>query len=156
MVRVETYIKDEDNFILVDEFDGQIKEPMYVEGAITLQVDEKFILTLDLWDDVNHLWGYITEGFEELIKKNEWMTNFPDQPIRLTLRTDKEHNRIEIEATPSKGLIKATAPFDEFLTVMSKAGEKFFLRMMQIVPEDRDLYQSLLYRLRGATLTLNQ
>ncbi len=156
MIRVETYIKDKDSFILVDEYDGHIKEPMYVEGAITLQVDEKFILTLDLWDDVNHLWGYITGGFEELIKKNEWTTHFPDQPIRLTLRINRGHNRIEIEATPSEGLVKATAPLDEFLTVMNKAGEKFFLRMIQILPQDQDLYQSLLYRLRGAILTLSQ
>lgn len=149
MVKVETLIKSGDKFISVDIFDGYILEPDYVEGAIILQINNKEILTKELWDDVNHLWGYIVYGFEDLLKYSKWKTGFPDQPIDLALYIDEKRNYCEIElyipqcdfTETKKEVRKASAPLNEFLTAMSEAGQKFFLRMAEIVPEKRAVYE---------------
>jgi len=136
MIKVDTYIKDDNKFVPIEQYTGTVPDPMYVEGAIYLKINEREILTLDLWDDVNWLWGYIVTGFEDLLEQSEWTTSFPDQPIDLTFRLYKNRNRIEIEVTPSKGLVKAVAPLNEFLTAMNDAGQKYFTRISEIGGED--------------------
>ena len=136
MIKVDTYIKDDNKFVPIEQYTGTVPDPMYVEGAIYLKINEREILTLDLWDDVNWLWGYIVTGFEDLSEQSEWTTSFPDQPIDLTFRLYKNRNRIEIEVTPSKGLVKAVAPLNEFLTAMNDAGQKYFTRISEIGGED--------------------
>ncbi len=144
MVKVETYIKDKNEFILINQYKGTVPSADYVEGAIYLKVNEKEILTLDLWDDVNWLWGYIVTGFEDLVEQSEWTTSFPDQPIDLTFRINKNLGKVEIEVhIPQSDFTitkeqtrKSTTNLDEFLSKMNEAGQDFYLRISEIGGED--------------------
>lgn len=161
MIKVDTYIKEKNEFISINHYSGTVSDPMYVEGAIYLKVDEKEVLTLDLWDDVNWLWGYIVTGLEDLIEQSEWTTGFPDQPIDLTFRIDKYRKRMEIELHIPKSeytgnhpeIRKATANLDEFLTVVNDAGQNYFARISQIGGEDGNREAN---RLRDAVQALQQ
>jgi len=144
MIKVDTYIKDDNKFVPIEQYTGTVPDPMYVEGAIYLKINEREILTLDLWDDVNWLWGYIVTGFEDLSEQSEWTTSFPDQPIDLTFRFDKKRNKAEVnlyipqcDFTETKQETRQTiAPLDEFLTAMNNAGQKYFTRISEIGGED--------------------
>lgn len=140
MIKVQNYIKDGDNFIPIEEFEGKVPDPEYVDSAIELVINGTPIITCREWDNMDDLWSYIANGFEELVEKSEWTTEFPDQSIELTFRLNKLLNQIEVESTPSRGKVKAKTSLYEFLAAMSEAGQNFFLRMAKIVPEKQDVY----------------
>lgn len=145
MVKVETYLKTDDEFIPLAEFAEHISDPVYIEGAIELEMNGVKALTLELWDDVNQLWLYIAQGLIEITRQQEWSTGFPDQPITLTFRTDVRRQRITVEVfIPADKIFThvdrsacASASYDEFITAMSEAAQKFFRRMAELVPEER-------------------
>ncbi|MGP2438629.1 hypothetical protein [Streptomyces sp. JW3] len=58
----------------------------YIDGAIDLFVHGVPILDRELWDYVDQLWAYILNMIEELRKRDEVHTFFPDQPIKLTFK----------------------------------------------------------------------
>ncbi len=154
MIKVKNYIKDGDKFIPIEEFNGTVPDPEYIDSAMELIINGIPIITCQEWDYIVPLWAYIANGFEELAEKSEWTTGFPDQPINLTFRLDRKNNQIEIESTPSRGRIRAKAKLDEFLTVMSEAGQKFFLRMAEILPEERQGYEYEARRMRDVVAAL--
>ncbi|MEJ7713449.1 MAG: hypothetical protein WKF84_27300 [Pyrinomonadaceae bacterium] len=137
MVKVESYLKVGDTFVLISEFEGRVPDPMYVEGAIELEMNGVKVLSLELWDDINYLWPYVAGGLLEITKEQEWSTDFPDQPITLTFRTDARRQRIFVEVDPSRGVVKTSASYDEFMTAMSEAAQEFFRRMAELIPEER-------------------
>jgi len=154
MIKVKNYIKDGDRFIPVEEFNGTLPDPEYIDSAMELIINGIPIITCQEWDYMDDLWSYITNGFEELAEKSEWKTYFPDQPIELIFRLDKNNNKIEVESTPSRGRIRAKAKLDEFLTAMSEAGQSFFLRMAEILPDEREDYEYEARRLRETVAAL--
>lgn len=159
MIKIKNYIKDGDAFIPIDEFNGKVPDPEYIDSAMELIINGVPVITRAEWDYMIPLWAYIANGFEELAEKpekSEWRTYFPDQPIELTFRLDRKNNKIEVESTPSRGKIKAKANLDEFLTVASEAGQKFFLRMAEIIPEERAEYENDARRMQDTATKLKQ
>jgi hypothetical protein len=145
MIKVETYIKVNDEFVPLANFAGDVPEPDYVEGAIELEINGIKVLTLELWDDVNWLWPYISQGLIEINTQQQWSTYFPDQPIKLTFTTDELRRRITVSVflpadkvfdKPEQHL-KASASYEEFRTAMSEAAQEFFRRMAELIPEER-------------------
>lgn len=83
-------------------------------------------------------------------------TYFPNQPVRLTFSADAQRERVEVTVSPAKGLIKATASYNEFIRAMSEAGQTFFSCCMKIAPNDQKLYENLTLKLRGVVATLEK
>ncbi len=162
MIKVKNYIKDSDNFIPVEEFDGTVPDPEYIDSAMELIINGTPVITRAEWDYMVPLWAYIANGFEELAEKSEWTTGFPDQSIDLTFRVDRQRNKIDVKVfIPKSDLLNlpqetrsAVTDFDEFLTVMSEAGQKFFLRMAEILPEERQGYEYEARRMRDVVAAL--
>lgn len=156
MVNVESYIKVGDDFVPLGEFVGHIPDPMYIEGAIELEVNGAKIMTRELWDDVNWLWSYIANGVKELSERHYWETHFPDQPIKLSLTADKSKQFVKIEITiPKREQIKASANYYEFVTALCEAGRDFCHRMTEIVPNhssefsrDKQKFEAMLNHVR--------
>lgn len=164
MINVESYIKDENEFVIIDNYTGSVPDPDYIDSAIELEINGVNLITRAESDYMVPLWAYIANGFEELSDKSEWKTYFPDQPIRLTLKRDEQNRNIEIEVnipesrfvTASPETRRAVAPYKEFLKVMSEAGQKFFRRMAEIVPEERADYEREADRMRDAVQALQR
>lgn len=159
MIKIKNYIKDGDKFIPIEEFNGTVPDPEYVDSAMELIINGIPIITRAEWDYMIPLWAYIANGFEELAEKpeqSEWTTSFPDQPIDLTFRLDRKNNKIEVESTPSRGKIKAKTNLNEFLAATSEAGERFFLKMAEIMPEERAEYEDDARRMRDTAAKLKQ
>lgn len=149
MIRVESYLLVDKQFIPVESFTGRVPDPHYIEGAIQLEINGVMVLTLELYDYVDQLWSYVANGLIKLTTQQSWKTYFPDQPIELSFRTDERRQRVTVEATPSKGRVTASASYDEFMTVMSEAGQQFFRRMIELVPENRTANELVLRDLQS-------
>ena len=162
MIKVKNYIKDGDRFIPVEEFNGTLPDPEYIDSAMELIINGIPIITCQEWDYMVPLWAYIANGFEELAEKSEWKTYFPDQSIELIFRVDKQRNEIEVKAfIPKSDMLNlpeerrsAVINSGEFLTAMSEAGQSFFLRMAEILPDEREDYEYEARRLRETVAAL--
>lgn len=84
MVEVETYIKLNDNFIKLSEFNNILpEEDNYVDGAIVLNVNGKEVLTFQHYDYIFLLWGFIVDGISKTNLIDEAIIGFPDQPSEI-------------------------------------------------------------------------
>ena len=94
MVTVETYIKHRNCFIKIEpdtdiEF---ITDVCYLEGAIVIKYYTQEIMGLKQYDLINHLWSYFIDAIDELIEgKRETSFWFPDQPLNVILRNEKNN-----------------------------------------------------------------
>lgn len=149
MIRVASYLLIDEQFVLVEDFNGQIPDPDYIDGAIELNINGVDVLTKEMYDYVDQLWSYIAQGLVEIEKTGTWETLFPDQPTELSFHADEKRRRVRIEATPSKGRVVASADYDEFMLEMSKAGQLFFSRMMELVPENKEVDLKQMERLQS-------
>src|SRR5947208_1561419 len=62
----------------------------YIEGAIVIEYDGKFILDFIMWDLVDQLWTYLIRMIEDTLNTGCAETYFPDQPIKLEMRKISE------------------------------------------------------------------
>lgn len=147
MLKVNSYIKDKDNFIPVSIFDGKIFAPRYIEGAIEIKYQNKIILPTEAWDYVDTLWSYFVNGLEEVITGNEFETYFPDQPIQIMFKPDSNLQNISIEVGEPINQ-KANVKYDEFCCVMLKEAKIFFQRMNILLPNNQVSYSQELEDLR--------
>ena len=94
MVTVETYIKHMDCFVKIEP-DTDIElvtDVFYVEGAIVIKYYTQEIMGLEQWDLINYLWSYFIDAIDELIEgKRETSFWFPDQPLNVILRNEKNN-----------------------------------------------------------------
>lgn len=142
MIRVASYLLIDEQFVPIEQFTGQVPDPNYVDGAIELNVNGVDVLTKDFYDYVDQLWSYIAQGLVEVAKTGTWKTYFPDQPTELSFRADSKRQRITIEVIPSRGRIVASADYDEFMSAMCEAGERFFRKMIKLLPQHQKMYEN--------------
>lgn len=96
-------------------------------GAITLKYFEQSLLDVTLWDLVDQLWAYILNVIESLLNTGEGKTYFPDQPIKLYLKSVSEDLVLyEIETDE---LIKVVLPKNEFIQTLLDGADVFFRNM---------------------------
>lgn len=99
----------------------------YLNGAITLEYYEQTLLDVTLWDLVDQLWAYILNVIESLLNTGEGETYFPDQPVKLRLKSiSGDLVLYEIEATDH---IKVAVPKNELITTLLEGADGFFKDM---------------------------
>lgn len=99
----------------------------YLNGAITLKYFEHSLLDVTLWDLVDQLWAYILNVIENLIHSGEGETYFPDQPVKLRLKSIPGDNVLyEIEANDH---YKVVLPKNELIEALLDGAEEFFKSM---------------------------
>ncbi|MGG1650007.1 hypothetical protein [Paenibacillus sp. NRS-1780] len=99
----------------------------YLNGAITLTYCEQTLLDVTLWDLVDQLWAYILNVVESLLTTGEGETYFPDQPVKLHLKSiSVDLVLYEIEANEH---IKVALPKNEFIQTILEGADDFFKNM---------------------------
>lgn len=58
----------------------------YIDGVIYLEFNENVIMDYTYWDDINDLWHYLINTFEELCQTNISSFSFPSQPIVVSIK----------------------------------------------------------------------
>lgn len=156
MVIVKSFLKSGSNLVPVEEFAGPIADDAYIEGAIELSIDHAPILTCELVDYVDQLWGYLTAGLGEVIAGREFSTYYPDMSVQIVLRP--QGGDVTVIVDPHQWNHVATAPLGVLVCAMASAGTMFFDRMRQYVPNNRTRYDRNISRLAtlAASVTLSQ
>ncbi len=54
----------------------------YIDGVLLMQFNGETIMDFTFWDDIEDLWHYFINSFEQLIKQDESSFSFPSQPCR--------------------------------------------------------------------------
>ena len=69
MIIIKTYIKDDnDNFILVQNFNQTVKDSTYMNGAIELTINNVNLITINMWDYIVTLWAYLIQGLHKIYR----------------------------------------------------------------------------------------
>nr|WP_175799877.1 hypothetical protein [Burkholderia anthina] len=123
MISSKTYIKVKKKLVDFHSFDGKIQDPDYIEGAIELSVDGVVLLDRSMWDCVDQLWAYLTEGLMCISRGEGFETYFPDQPIEIKFAV--HGNSVIFSVTVSEA-VKVVVDRFEFISEMRRFAIEFF------------------------------
>ncbi len=110
----------------------------YLDGGIILKYGEQTLLDVTHWDLVDQLWAYILNAIEDLLNNGEGETYFPDQPVKLRLKSISQDLVLyEMEANDR---IKAVLPKNELIRTLLNGAEEFF-KVMEDYFKEKCNYQ---------------
>ncbi len=144
-IHIKSWLKVEQNFVEIENFQSQIEDSDYIYGAIDLIVDDQELLNKAMWDLVDQLWYYLALGLIEISDGNNFSTHFPDQAILMEFK--HVNNNYILISVKAKKLYHGFVEKREFLKCMSQAGIHFFELMEKIVPENVDMYREAIEQL---------
>ena len=150
MIKAETLLKRDGEFVKLAEYTGPLLDQDYVEGAIALEIEGQKLLGIEHWDYVDQLWSYIADGIEEVEAGRAWDTYFPDQPLRLSIAPSRNPDRIDV-AVEGKKVVRASTSRGELLRALKDAGTLFFQRMADLSPDRAASYRASLAKLSRAS-----
>jgi hypothetical protein len=138
MIEISTYFRVSDNFIAMENYTGSFNDIDYIEGAIILSVNNVLVSSLETWDYVDQLWGYIINGLDEIASGQNFFTYFPDQPIGLAFEiVGKEMIKVSTDYDGGKTSVISK---NIFISVLSTKGREFFKKMLVLVPSHKDTW----------------
>lgn len=122
MIDVWTVIRHRRNGRCVElgDWRGALANLNYVEGAIVIRIGSRQLIGPELWDDVNHLWGFAVDALAEVSRGRDATMWWPDQPIGLLMAPIRDCIQLTIRGQ-SICVDKA-----EFIHAMASAAVEFF------------------------------
>ncbi|NHZ60839.1 hypothetical protein [Massilia genomosp. 1] len=136
MFSVKTVLKQGQDFVPIEDWQGKVADSGYVAGALILTLDGTIILDASVWDDINWLWPLIVNGLPDLLDGKDTATGFPDQPITFSVtHVDREWLRLHVFCGGhdyARKKIRKRA----YLGEMTRAAIDFFTRFDAIAPRD--------------------
>lgn len=123
MITAKTYIKIKKKFVEFHDFNGKVQDPDYIEGAIELAVNGFTIIDRSMWDYVDQLWAYLTEGVVCVARGEDFKTFFPDQPIEMSFATQGDD---VIMAVTVHETVRVVIDRSEFISEMKNFAIDFF------------------------------
>ncbi|MGG3065627.1 hypothetical protein ABEO83_04120 [Bacillus glycinifermentans] len=99
----------------------------YLEGAIIIKFNDQILMDVTTWDLVDDLWAYLLNVIENVLNTGYGETYFPDQPLRLSMRSlSNDLLLFELDA-PTQ--VKAAVPKRDFLLALIEGADYFFEKM---------------------------
>lgn len=123
MISSKTYLKIKNEFVDFHAFDGEIQDPNYIEGAIELSVSGVVLLDKSMWDYVDQLWAYLTEGLVCVSRGEGFKVCFPDQPIEIKFYV---RGGSVVFSVAVHEIIKVVVDRSEFVSEMKRFAVEFF------------------------------
>lgn len=141
MITVESYFKINEEFIKIDDYNGDIPEDInHFDGAIVIIANGKPVITLQHWDYVVVFWAFIVGGFSDTLLLKETKVGFPDQPSELRF-IPSLNDRIVIFFNDQK---ITSIDRGELLEAISRGAIKFFSRLIELDANNKELYEKYL------------
>jgi hypothetical protein len=135
MIIVDTLIKIGDTFVPLSKWGGRPHDPEYIEGAIVIRDGKSELLNEEYWDDINYLWPYIANGFQKLVDGEDFVTGFPDQPMKLEIKRGSSGMMDLRVFSGGRTLSSLRTPARPFMLALVKAARAFFSTMNTVAPE---------------------
>ncbi|MDC9591772.1 hypothetical protein PSI23_21455 [Xenorhabdus sp. XENO-10] len=129
-INISTYIKVGDEFIDIFQYEGDIKDIDYIDGALELTINGKPLITKLMWDYIDQIWSYFSKGLSLVYENQEFKCYFPDQPIDVKFIPLKGHKRVCVSISSHiLPEVKTSIEKNEFLIEMRDHAIKFFERL---------------------------
>jgi hypothetical protein len=154
-ISIKSYLCNYDNsYILIEDVEDNEKlaDPKYIEGAIEIKINDKIVLPIEYWDDVDVLWHYIIHHLKEIDEgKDEVTFRFPDHALCiLTFKTNKNHSIINVQFKATKPMTeeiieqnKATVEYKDFMLCVISSCKIFFNKIFLLEPKLEKNYKFL-------------
>ena len=146
-MQIESYIKTNKVFVPVDEFCAPLADPEHIEGAIVLTINDVELITQEMWDYVDQLWEYLVDAVLGAAEGREVTFFFPDQPIEVKVRPVWNGRGIDLEVRRRAVWRRTSTSMQEFTSRLCDAGEKFFRKMRQANPSNKNADEQVLAKL---------
>lgn len=147
MIDVRSYLKSGAKFVDVESFDGNIKDPDYIDGALVLSVNGIELVNVKMWDLIDQLWVYLVDGLELVSQGKEFKTYFPDQAIELCVRPVND-NLVLVSVKIWSSVNQALSSREEFIRALALEAQRFFTAMGRLVPHEQRFYETILQNIR--------
>ncbi|MBV4504915.1 hypothetical protein HU751_008630 [Pseudomonas sp. BW13M1] len=128
---IETYVKTGERFADFFEYEGGFNGQASIEGALVLTIDGTALIDRSMFDYVDDLWSYLSEGLLQVSEGKSFSCFFPDQPIEVKLTPS--NGRLQVSVT-CHSEVSVAVDKDEFVRVMSEHARKFFTWLQAIEP----------------------
>ncbi|MCK4258509.1 MAG: hypothetical protein KAX49_05995 [Halanaerobiales bacterium] len=101
----------------------------YIEGAIYLKYNETILMDFTYWDIIDQLWAYMVNLVDDSLKNQETEFYFPDQPIKLQIKSlSNNFTLLSIESTTKTQI---TLPKYDFYKAILESAKEFFLKTQE-------------------------
>ena len=142
MIEIKTYFRVNNDFIPLEKYFGSFNDIDYIEGAIILSINSILILSLETWDYVDQMWGYLINGLEGIMSGQDYFTYFPDQPIGLSFKLVGDSMvKVRIDYEGGK---TSVIPKNAFVSALCADGYEFFQKMIELVPAHKGTWLNYL------------
>ena len=145
MISINSYLKENGNFIPFQEFQSESLDPFYIEGAIELSVDNKMMINVSMWDYVDQLWAYIIDGVRKVSSGEKFSIYFPDQPIKIEMSPINDtYANLTVDCDHKDSV---TFELRDMINALKKYVLPFFEFLCDLVPENKEMYQEIIHEL---------
>ncbi|MBE3002348.1 hypothetical protein IDM40_27155 [Nocardiopsis sp. HNM0947] len=115
-------------FIPIEDWSSPLRGQIYIEGSMELTIGGKPLLTRDMWDDIDFMWGLLVNTLEELAAQGSSTLRLSG--MRLVLKRVRQDTLSVAVETPIRGGRTAAGVEERnFYAHMISAGEHFFRRL---------------------------
>lgn len=145
MISVKTYIKKNNEFVELHEYKDSIDDLNYIEGALELTINGVALIDKNMWDYIDQLWFYISDGIGCLLDNQSFETYFPDQPIKMKMTPFRNNVIFSVTCNSEEKILINKA---DFISVMTENALDFFDFLRKKDCSFNDNYQEILTKLR--------
>lgn len=136
MLTVKTYFKIENEFILIEKYDGPLvggidSDFEDFEGAIELAINGRVLMKKPDWDYVDQLWRVVLNGLANICLDKDFHGCYPDQAIEIRF-SKADGSRINL-SIKSDSEVRVTVNMDELFEALLDEASKFFRRLENLV-----------------------
>lgn len=101
----------------------------YIEGVIYLEYNGNILMDFRYWDIIDQLWAYMIQLIDDNLKNKEAEVYFPDQPIKLQIKSIS--NNLVLFCIEENSKIQITLPKYEFFKSILESAKKFFIKIYE-------------------------
>lgn len=113
----------------------------YINGAITIEYYNNFIMDFSLWDLVDQLWSYLIQLVEDVVQTGYGMTDFPDQPVKIEMKVVSKDSLLFV--LDEGKIMRELLPMKDFINALLKSAENFYSRFMAYLAKEIDFSYEL-------------
>ncbi len=113
----------------------------YIEGAIIIKYNDRYLMDVSLWDLVDQLWSYFLHVVEGLIETGYGEAYFPDQPVKIEMKAISKD--LVLFRLDEGKVISEFLPKKIFTNALLESANLFFTRFNPFVDRTSDFADEL-------------
>lgn len=131
---VKSYIKVNEEYVDFFNYNGKVTDSDYIDGAVELTIHGIKLIDISMYDYIDDLWSYFSEGLASVYEEKDFTTFFPDQPIEVRFEVCRKNSDLIVSVNCHEE-VSVAINRKEFIREMKLHAERFFEKLQDIVPD---------------------